>query len=168
MSRDSFYATIALRRSRSSPFGGTFSRSGTTSGSAIPSTDAACTTSRSTSCCPGMMSLASLLATGESRIWRASFTVFGILGALESLLVLPRRTRAAGVWLRVRADVVSAVLFGFVALVAAWTSLPARVGIDLRPLELEGLLPAALLLLGIGPAAAIFVTTDAPTTPAGG
>ena len=115
---------------------------------------------------PGMMSLASLLAAGEPRIWRVAFATFGILGGLESVLSMLRRGRLPAAWALVRAaDVLSIVLYGLVALVAVWVALPREVGIGLRPLELEGLLVAALLLVGITLAAAIFVTTGPRTAP---
>jgi hypothetical protein len=109
---------------------------------------------------PGMMSLASLLAVQETSIWRASFAVFGIVGAIESAFLMARRgpMRAARPLMRA-GDVLSLLLYGLVALVALWKELPAELGIDLRPLEVEGLLVAALLLLGITLAAAIFVST---------
>jgi hypothetical protein len=43
--------------------------------------------------------------------------------------------------------------------VAIWLGLPEKLGLDLRPLEAEGLLIATLLLLGVALAAAIFVST---------
>jgi hypothetical protein len=109
---------------------------------------------------PGMMSLASLLAVEQSWIWRASFAVFGSLGVAESALLMVRRgtLRAAGQLVRV-ADVLSLLLYGLVVLAAVWESLPADLGIDLRPLELEGLFIAALLLIGVTLAAVIFVST---------
>jgi hypothetical protein len=47
--------------------------------------------------------------------------------------------------------------------VAIWTGLPADVGIDLDALELEGILVASLLLLGVTLAATLFVTTGPQT-----
>jgi hypothetical protein len=109
---------------------------------------------------PGMMSLASLLAVEETWIWRASFAVFGFIGLVESVLLIARRGALAAAAPLVRAaDLLSVVLYGLVALVAIWDSLPEDVGIDLRPLELEGLFVAGLLLLGVTLAATIFVST---------
>jgi hypothetical protein len=60
---------------------------------------------------PGMMSLLSLLAVEEPRIWRVSFVVFGVVGALESVFVMLRRGRLQTADLLVRlADVVSIAL----------------------------------------------------------
>jgi hypothetical protein len=107
----------------------------------------------------GMMSLASLLAVRETEIWRVSFAIFGIIGAIESALVIARRRSfRPGPLVRV-ADWVSLLLYGLAALVAAWTDLPAELGIDLEALEVEGILVAALMLLGVTLAAGLFVTT---------
>ena len=114
---------------------------------------------------PGMMSLLSLLAVEEPRIWRVSFVVFGVVGAVESVLVMLRRARLQTADLLVRlADVVSIALYGLVALVAIWLELPEKLGLSLRPLEAEGLLIGALLLLGVALAAAIFVSTGPHST----
>jgi len=114
---------------------------------------------------PGMMGLASLLAVEQSWIWRASFALFGGIGAVESILLIARRgpLPAAGPLVRA-ADLISLLLYGLVLLVAIWEDLPDELGIDLRPLELEGLFVAALLLLGVTLAAAIFVSTGPHVT----
>jgi hypothetical protein len=44
-------------------------------------------------------------------------------------------------------------------LAAIWESLPEDLGIDLRPLELEGLFVTGILLLGIALAGVIFVSS---------
>jgi hypothetical protein len=117
---------------------------------------------------PGMMSLASLLAIEQTWVWRASFAVFGLAGAVESALVIARG-RTVGqprpfVW---AADWLSLLIYGLAALVAVWTGLPDSVGIDLRALELEGMLVALLLLLGVGLAATLFITTGPQTERSG-
>jgi hypothetical protein len=107
----------------------------------------------------GMMSLASLLAVREEEIWRVSFAIFGIVGVIESSLVIARR-RSLGAGPLVRAaDWISVLLYGLAALVAVWSDLPAELGIELQALEVEGILVAGLLLLGVSLAAGLFVTT---------
>ena len=109
---------------------------------------------------PGMMSLASLLAVQDTSIWRVSFAVFGIVGLAESAWLIARRGQMTSARGATRAaDFVSILLYGCAALVAIWKELPSDLGIDLTPLELEGLFVAALLLTGISLAAAIFVGT---------
>jgi hypothetical protein len=109
---------------------------------------------------PGMMSLASLLAVQEAWIWRASFVVFGTAGVIESLLVMARRGQLGAAQPLVRAtDLLSVLLYGLIVLAAIWESLPEDLGIDLRPLELEGLFVTGILLLGIALAGVIFVSS---------
>jgi hypothetical protein len=109
---------------------------------------------------PGMMSLLSLLAVQQANVWRVSFVVFGAVGVVESVLIMARRGRlGAGDALMRVADVASIVLYGLVILIAFWRDLPNDVGLDLRPLEAEGILVAALLGLGIVLGAAMFVST---------
>jgi hypothetical protein len=109
---------------------------------------------------PGMMALGSLLAVQEPTIWRAVFAVLGAVGVVESALVFAgmRVLRAYGA-LVAFADWASLVVYALVVLVALWTRLPQQLGLGLRPLEAEGILVAALLLIGITLAAALFVTT---------
>jgi hypothetical protein len=107
----------------------------------------------------GMMSLSSLLAVREEEIWRVSFAVFGTVGVIESALVIARR-RSLGAGPLVRAaDWLSVLLYGLAALVAVWSDLPSELGIELEALEAEGILVAALLLVGVSLAAGLFVTT---------
>jgi hypothetical protein len=109
---------------------------------------------------PGMMSLLSLLAVQQPDVWRWSFVVLGLVGVAESVLVMLRRGRleAGGRILQV-GDVLSIVLYSLVVLVAVWNRLPRELGLDLRPLEVEGILISALLGLGVVLAAAMFVST---------
>ena len=109
---------------------------------------------------PGMMSLLSLLAVEQTWIWRASFVLFGTVGLAESLLMMARRgqLQTAGVLVWV-ADLASAAAYGFAVLIAVWTDFPQDIGLDLRPLEAEGIVIATLLVLGVVLAAAMFVTT---------
>jgi hypothetical protein len=109
---------------------------------------------------PGMMSLGSLLAVSEASVWRVSFALMGAAGLVESLILIAGRRglRARGL-LMDAADWLSLVLYGLVVAVALWSGLPEELGLGLTPLELEGILLAALIFLGITLAAALFVTT---------
>jgi hypothetical protein len=109
---------------------------------------------------PGMMSLGSLLAVQQSSVWRASFALLGAVGIIESLILIAGRREMRGRGLLVEsADWLSLVLYGLVVAVALWTGLPDELGLGLAPLELEGILLAGLIFLGIALAAALFVTT---------
>jgi hypothetical protein len=109
---------------------------------------------------PGMMSLGSLLAVQQSSVWRASFALMGAVGVVESLILIAGRREMRGRGLLVEsADWLSLVLYALVVAVALWTGLPDELGLGLQPLELEGILLAGLIFLGIALAAALFVTT---------
>ena len=109
---------------------------------------------------PGMMSLGSLLAVQQSSVWRASFALLGAVGIIESLILIAGRREMRGRGMLVEsADWLSLALYSLVVAVALWTGLPAELGLGLQPLELEGILLAGLIFLGIALAAALFVTT---------
>ena len=116
-----------------------------------------------------MMSLASLLAIEQAWVWRASFAIFGLAGAVESALVIARGRRLGQPGPLVRAaDWLSFAIYGLAALVAIWSDLPDELGIDLRARSsFEGMLVALLLLLGVSLAAALFVTTGPQTKRSG-
>ena len=111
---------------------------------------------------PGLMSLVSLLAVGVPEIWRVAFALGATVGAVESLLLPIRRGRRSGTaGLERGADWLSFVLFVLIGVVAVRPSLVGSAGIGLRPLELTGLLIAALLVIGLLLAWLMFVTTAA-------
>jgi hypothetical protein len=117
---------------------------------------------------PGMMSLGSLLAVQEPTIWRGAFALMGVLGMVESVLLIagmrglgPRGPLASVI------DLASLVVYALAVLVALWTRLPDKLGLGLRPLEVEGILVTALLFLGITLAAALFVSTGRGDEPRG-
>jgi len=111
---------------------------------------------------PGMMSLFALLAADVSEIWRISFAVAGVVGALESALSIlhtrghdsPSRIIDLGNW-------VSLLLYPAVAAVAIRRTIPVEIGIQLSPLAAEGILVGLLLGLGVFLGAALFVKVDA-------
>jgi hypothetical protein len=107
---------------------------------------------------PGMISLISLLAVEERLIWRFGFGIGATLGALEAVYSL-RSARRFGerslVFLS--ADALSIVVYAANAAVAIKPSLLETVGIGLKPLEVEGILIAILLGLGLFLAAVMFI-----------
>jgi hypothetical protein len=109
---------------------------------------------------PGMMGLASLLAVQNSDIWRVSFAVFGLIGLVESMMLIARRgaLRSAAALVRA-ADLLSVVLYALTVIVAVWDDVSKDLDIGLQPLELEGIFVTALLMIGITLAGAIFIST---------
>jgi hypothetical protein len=98
---------------------------------------------------PGLMSLVSLLAVGVPEIWRVAFATAGVVGAVESVFVPIRRAPHGRAGRVVRlADWLSFVLFGLIALVAVRPSLVSTAHVDLRPLEVEGIFIAGLIIVG--------------------
>jgi len=99
---------------------------------------------------PGIMSLVSLLATDAKFLWRAGFTLAGILGFVETFLMVTSAgsTTSRSIWLRLGRAVVHA-LYLLIILFAAIADLPQRLGLPLQPLAIEGLLNALIILLGV-------------------
>jgi hypothetical protein len=109
---------------------------------------------------PGLMSLVSLLAVGVPQIWRVAFAMAGVIGAVESVLLPIRRAPHGDARLPTRAaDWVSFILFAVIAVVAMRPTLLGTAGIGLRPLEVEGLLIAGLLVVGFSLAWLMFLAT---------
>lgn len=109
---------------------------------------------------PGMMSLVSLLAVEVPEFWRVSFAAAGIAGAVESVLLpVRRRSRGSAQLFEHAADWLSFLIFGSIALVAVWPAIVGKMGLALRPLEVEGALIAGLLLVGFVLAWRMFVTS---------
>jgi hypothetical protein len=109
---------------------------------------------------PGLMSLVSLLAVSVPEIWRVAFATAGVIGAVESVLLPIRRAPHGDARLPTRAaDLLSFVLFALIMLVAVRPTLLATAGIQLRPLEVDGLLIAGLLVVGFSLAGLMFVAT---------
>jgi hypothetical protein len=110
---------------------------------------------------PGMMSLMALLAADVSAIWRVSFAVAAAIGTLEEILSIagnrghgsPSRIVDVGNWL-------SLALYPAIAAIAIRRTLPHDIGIDLGPLEAEGILIGFLFALGVLLGAALFVKVD--------
>ena len=110
---------------------------------------------------PGMMSVVSLLAIEVTTIWRIGFAIAGLLGAAESAVSIAT-ARSYGEkprWLRI-GDWVSLALYLLIAAVAIRTELVDDVGLGLRPLEVEGILVALLIFLGVNLAALMLVAAE--------
>ena len=96
---------------------------------------------------PGLVSLASLLATGP--MWRIAFGLAGVTGILAAIA----GTRASGSMSRLLAGLrLKALLgipvYGLVTVIALAPEI-VRTSLGLEPLQVEGLLLLVILLLGI-------------------
>ncbi|MGH2584129.1 MAG: PKD domain-containing protein [Dehalococcoidia bacterium] len=116
---------------------------------------------------PGVMSLGSLLSTGDAEdLWRSVFAIAAALGIVETLtvaLVLARAADAprgllAGSW-------IACALYVLIALLAAFPGLVQEVGAQMDPLQVEGLLTSLLLFLGVNFAWLVFTERLAAPPP---
>jgi hypothetical protein len=99
---------------------------------------------------PGIMSLGSLVSSGQTTVWRLTFGIAGALGVLETVAGL-RETRSQEDY-RGRVGALLGLTFPFyllVVVVALHTTVAADVGINLKPLETEAVVVSALLFLGV-------------------
>ncbi len=99
---------------------------------------------------PGVMSLIALLATDAKFLWRWAFVIAGLIGAVETLLVIVRPEGGAGSTGIVRyARWIVPVLYVLIVLFAGIQDLPQRLNLALKPLELEGILVSLMVFLGV-------------------
>lgn len=112
---------------------------------------------------PAMMGLfAQVGGTTNPDVWRSTFVVFAVIGALSTLSLLSRGGQGPVVPLRVGAG----LLYVLIALVGVRPETAADL-LDLRPIEVEALL--LILLVGVGHALAWrFMTENAGVDESGG
>ena len=97
---------------------------------------------------PGIMSLVSLLSGEAKFLWRGAFAIAGIFGAVEAvrMAVGSAQNRSkwamAGRWFAV-------VLYALVAVVAVFPDMIQSLGVPLKAIELEGVMLAIILFLGV-------------------
>jgi hypothetical protein len=116
---------------------------------------------------PGLVSLASLLATGP--LWRVAFGLAGLTG-MAAVIVGMRDVAARPGPLRIlgRAAWLGVPLYGLLTLIAAVPDI-VRTSLQLEPLQVEGFILLLVLLLGILLAWILFTgpLPDADELPAG-
>ena len=114
---------------------------------------------------PGLVSLASLLATGP--MWRVAFGLAGLTGLAATLVGM----RAAGALRSLLGGMHRVFWLGIpiYALITAVAIVPdaVRSALGAEPLQVEGLLLLVILLIGILLAWFLFTGSDAPESPAG-
>ena len=99
---------------------------------------------------PGTVSLLSQVAPDKPLIWRLSFTIAGLGGAIGILLLTPSFARATGQESVARLLRWAAVpLYLLVALVAAIPPLARALSGYLTPLQVEAILLCLLVFLGV-------------------
>jgi hypothetical protein len=99
---------------------------------------------------PGTVSLLSQVAPDKPLIWRLSFTIAGLVGAVGILLLTPSFAQATGQ--RLVASLlrwVGVPLYALIALVAAIPPLGRALTGYLTPLQVEAILLCLLVFLGV-------------------
>ncbi|HWQ13715.1 MAG TPA: hypothetical protein VNL77_13000 [Roseiflexaceae bacterium] len=98
---------------------------------------------------PGVMSLGALLG-GEARpLWQAVFVVAGLLGGGSAVLMLLSGPAAGAGWLYRAGMACNVLLYALVCLFALLPWLAQWLAPGLTPLQVEGVLVAALVFIGV-------------------
>lgn len=105
---------------------------------------------------PGTASLLALLAPEDAIYWRAPFAVAGVLGALETATTIARERRLS----RQLVLAPTGMLFAVLALLAIAPGVAGDVGIDARPIVLEGAVAALAVFLAVQLAWMLFTEPD--------
>jgi hypothetical protein len=111
---------------------------------------------------PGIMSLISLLTT-TGLLWRITFTVSAILGAVEAGFLLATTRRAQGSRLWRGAHYAGGTLYLLVAMFAVFPSLVDDLGFHVKTLQVEGVFLALIIFLGVQSSWIQFAATDQAT-----
>lgn len=99
---------------------------------------------------PGLMSLVSLIGLQPTWIWRTAFTSAATIGAVETLLTLAGgQYRALKSPLAAPALAALCLIFCLIVAVALRPQFVADLGINLRPVQVEGILISLLLFVGV-------------------
>ncbi|HEY3010055.1 MAG TPA: hypothetical protein VGJ63_18605 [Micromonosporaceae bacterium] len=94
---------------------------------------------------PGLMGLLALVDPASSELWRISFAIAAVAGAIVLVLVRGQ----APTWLGLASYLAAVVLYVLVAIIAITPRLVADVGISARPARVEAVLLTALVFLGV-------------------
>lgn len=106
---------------------------------------------------PAVTSLVSLISDESKVIWRVGFSAAALLGMLVALSVLVRDGSRLSPGLLL-AHAANALLYALVLLIALATTIPADIGLDLSPREVEAVLVTGLMFIGVNLAWALFMT----------
>lgn len=95
---------------------------------------------------PGIMGLIAILSTNLLILWRVTFVIAGLLGALETIYMLISGEGQRGAQI---ARVITLILYFLIVLFAFSPEMPNLLGAGVKPLEVEGVLSALMVLLGV-------------------
>ena len=98
---------------------------------------------------PASASLFSSISS-DGFIWRSAFAATGLVGFLAvTVFATPIQPGSANALTKRVVRLVAAPVYGAMAVTAVVSDLPDSLGIELAPRELEGLLVAAIVVLGV-------------------
>ena len=98
---------------------------------------------------PGAASLLSSISP-EGFIWRSAFLATGIVGMLAvTVFATPIQPGAPNALAKGVVRALAAPVYAAMAVTAAFTDLPEKLGIELSPRQLEGVLVTAIVVLGV-------------------
>jgi hypothetical protein len=108
---------------------------------------------------PGTVSLLAQVAPGEPALWRASFGLAGLAGAI-GLVMLGQELQATGgdTWVARLLQFVGAPLYVLVAIVAAIPGIPDALDLRLTSIQIEAILLTLLVFLGVQAAWVVAMT----------
>ena len=99
---------------------------------------------------PGIMCLVALVPDDARLIWRITFGLSGLIGIIATILVVTTTRDDTGNMRLIRVGQwLIAPLYALVTLLAFFPELVVASGINLKPLEVEGLTIGLLIFLGV-------------------
>jgi hypothetical protein len=113
---------------------------------------------------PGVMSVLSLVAPDVSWLWRATFATAGALGVVGAILVLRTLREAYDAPRLARLiEWIAIPIYGVVAIVALAPDVVRAMTSELTPIQVEGIILAILIFLGVQVAWILMVEPARPT-----
>jgi hypothetical protein len=109
---------------------------------------------------PGLMSVLSLVDPNSTALWRTSFAIVAVTGAV----VLAAVRGPAASRLGAASYVAAIALYVLIAVLAAFPRVLHGLGLDVRPLRVEAVLLSLLVFLGVN-VAWLLLFEPAPTRP---
>lgn len=99
---------------------------------------------------PATVSLLAQVAPDRSEVWRSAFAIAGIAGAVGIGMLAREMTRQSeSKYVPMAFGVLGVPLYVLVLVVALWPGTVSDIGIELAPIEVEGLLLSVLIFLGV-------------------
>jgi cytochrome bd-type quinol oxidase subunit 2 len=99
---------------------------------------------------PATVSLLAQVAPDRPEVWRSAFAIAGVAGAVGiGMLAREMTHHSASTYVPKAFGLLGVPLYVLVLVVALWPGVISDIGIDLAPIEVEGLLLSVLIFLGV-------------------